>query len=100
MYTVIHNYTTLAKVVKNKWKESNPVTLTDKTNKPTYILTQDTWMPSLENWGSGLKISFVTSCTYVTHKPSLSFSLELSLMLHILYMMMSPLIQSRRNTQI
>ena len=52
VYMEIHVFSTLAYENK-KEKKGNPPN--HYLHKQTYI-ARDTWMPSLENWGGGLKI--------------------------------------------
>ena len=51
-----------------KNKKGNPPNhdLHTYTNKHIYI-ARDTWMPSLENWGGGLKIFCVCMCVWSVH---------------------------------
>ena len=52
IYMEIHVFSTLAYENKKEKKGNPPNHYLDK---QTYI-ARDTWMPSLENWGGGLKI--------------------------------------------
>ena len=52
VYMEIHVFSTLAYENKKEKKGNPPNHYLDK---QTYI-ARDTWMPSLENWGGGLKI--------------------------------------------
>ena len=53
VYMEIHVFSTLAYENKKEKKGNQP---NHDLDKETYI-ARDTWMPSLENWGGGLKIS-------------------------------------------
>ena len=59
MYMEIHVHSTLAK--EKKGKVTHPTIA--QTNK--HIIARDTWMPSLENWGGGLKIFCVHVYIYM-----------------------------------
>ena len=52
LYMEIHVFSTLAYENKKEKKGNQP---NNDLDKETYI-ARDTWMPSLENWGGGLKI--------------------------------------------
>ena len=53
-YMEIHVFSTLAYENKKEKKGNPPNHYLDK---QTYMyIARDTWMPSLENWGGGLKI--------------------------------------------
>ena len=52
IYMEIHVFSTLAYENKKEKKGNQP---NHDLDKETYI-ARDTWMPSLENWGGGLKI--------------------------------------------
>ena len=58
IYMEIHVFSTLAYENKKEKKGNPPNHYLDK---QTYI-ARDTWMPSLENWGGGLKILVHMQC--------------------------------------